>query len=1003
MCFDSCGNTIQNTINQYVASCIASGKLPADAKVIMDAEPVGLGIHSVFLVIKTTPNNPNPYISQEMLLFEIKGAIEQWYEVLEKDSSEEKKQNNVINWINNAINWINIAINLIAMGLVIGFSLFFPPSLMSSIGLTAISFVSTAFTCRKYLFALLRNMRTLKLTSFVNMSTTVSLGWLSSMAHAIFHVIKMPMMDSFSMVFMNFMMPNLLITCINAMDELKRIIVEKSVRIQLNSLNALMPEMEEEYSCFALSAEEQNFFSITEDSPSSNVVGKSIEKVLTESNFDIIQKVVSSHALNNEKRKLLEAGMIIQVNKGKCFPVDGFLVEGSTVVDASIINGEPQRNKKRGQWVPAGAINLGEPVLIWAEKNPYNSQVNKLLFRSNRENQEITTPNVTTPLVTPPKPPRSLFVYFYSALIIIGLVAVIVTPLILGVISVQAILPPIIGILFSVCPCTFAIAYQLPELLSLHFRSSKGVHLRRKELLDTNSSSPHTIIFDKTGTLTTGNANVSSSDISATDYLWERIYLIETAYGRGHPIARAILMHFDSAINLKSPFHDVIHVKHCEIDPKNRGLSALVQENTIHIGNANYLEDNGIAVQSLDESKLEQGYSVVCVAEKGVHRGTIYIQHEIREGVVEALIQYKKEKKKIIMLTGDNELSAKGLNAQLLAKAQVKGLDKTITKDKATGKERTEVITAIFEEDDIRAGKIPEDKEAFIKTIQTTVGVDPKGVWYIGDGLNDGPCCREVSEKGGLSFSVNANDKSAFFTDISLNGSFDYLDKHRLLNLFSQKMLLQNKGILTYSTVAFLAFTLSFLVVGVPLSPLIPMALMVSTTFYILFNSYRIQFSVDNAFEKKPAILSRLLSSDLSSGLLLVGATFLIVSIMTATIASGGLALPIVAFSTTLAAFCSGCTLASISCFGIFTLVLGCHLGFSRSRDARGLNELKPPIQINTAPVIPPKNNNTSPTTDLNVKEKLYKSFCWNSATPSSIKPTTPPVSVDPVSNVVAP
>lgn len=971
MCFDTCGKTIQNVLNKYIAECITAHILPEDATVTVDAEPCGLGIHRLILAFKTNPNpnpNPNPNLTHiniadprmhVKLSAGIKDAIQPFYEVINENVVEENTKKN------NKTNWINIFINFLVIGLVIALSLLFPPSLALSIGLTALSAISTVFTCRKYLWAFLRNLKTCKLDSLANMSSTVSLGWFTSMAHTLFHVIKMPMMHGFPMVFMNFIMPNLLITCINGMDELKRLIMEKSKKIQLNSLKTLFPKISEKYACFTLLEEELSVLSAMIIPSQIQASGLPSDiGIVGDNNKEIIDKILHHHVLQQESKNLLEAGMIIQIAKGESFPVDSILLQGSTVVDASIINGEPQRNKIFGQRIPAGALNLGEPVLVYAEKNPYNSRVNMLLFRSNRKNQELK--NQITPVL--PKIRLPSFAYFYTALICIGIIAAIVIPIALDIITLPIVFQHVMGAFFSFCPCTMVTADKLPKLLSLHHRATKGIHIRRKDLLNANSTKAHTLIFDKTGTLTTGNSRVACSDIAATDYLWERIYLLEKAYGRGHPIAKAIKRHYKAAIRLKSPFQDV---KNCEMDPQNRGLSACVQQKKLHVGNADYLQANGIAVSPLDKSKLEQGYSVVCVAENGIHCGTIYIEHELREGVVEALVNLKKSKKRIKMLTGDNLASAKGLNAQLLSKAQEKGL--------ANGME------AIFEEDDIWASQAPEDKEAFLKKVQSAPGVDPKGVWFIGDGLNDTLPCREVSERGGMSFSVNATDKSTFFTDVSLNGTFDYLldDKHNLLNIFLKKILFQNKCILTYSTLAFFVFNLSFLIAGVPLSPLIPMAIMVYTTCFVLFNSYRTQLSIDNTLDKHPSRLSQLMSSNLSSALLLIASTLLMVSVLSATLATGGLALPILTFSTALAAFCSVSTLSSFSLFGVFTIALGCHLGMSRwSRsDGSGVQGSPKP-----SPIKPPNTDITAVITTSSTKQKLFKNFGWSRDQPTGKK-----------------
>jgi Cu+-exporting ATPase len=202
-------------------------------------------------------------------------------------------------------------------------------------------------------------------------------------------------------------------------------------------------------------------------------------------------------------------------------------------------------------------------------------------------------------------------------------------------------------------------------------------------------------------------------------------------------------------------------------------------------------------------------------------------------------------------------------------------------------------------------------------------GIKPKGVWFVGDGLNDAPCCRMVSEQGGVSCSMDCNDKSAFFTDITLNNSLNYLSEHKTLNKSLAQIITQNKGILIYSTLAFLAFIISFSIAGIAVSPLIPMAIMLSSTFFVLFNSYRTQLTVDTTLDQTSSWYKKLLSSNLSIGLLLTASTLLIGATLVATLATGTLALPILAFTAGAAmALSSACTLSSLTLLGLFMVIL---------------------------------------------------------------------------------
>ncbi|WP_131781077.1 HAD-IC family P-type ATPase [Legionella gresilensis] len=873
MCFDSCGNTIQSLLKACIGDCIKEKLLPPDARIIIDSEPSGLGLHRLTITIESSEVDFSPAKNfHAKLVAKIKEDI--IFEVID-DTSKEQADNKY-----SKTNWINILINLIAMGIIITLALVFPPSILLTASLTAISFLATAFTSREYLLNFFRNLRTKKLA---NMSTTISLGWFLSLAHTIFHTIAMPLAIGFSMVFMNFLMPIMLIICINAMNEIKRLILEKSKKIQLKGINSLFPQMSERYRCYQLSQNQLEILSHKIDLVINNKNQRSSEDVsfvYEEDSNEFLQQLLSAAEVQEEHRNLLTEGMIIEVKQGECFPVDCILIEGNTVIDASLLTGEPQQSKQLWQSIPAGAINLGQKVTVYATKNTYNSTVNSLLFRSNRARNTPTFEAIPQ------------FAYVYTALLAVGIVAAVFAPVAFGVMATSLIMQNVIGILFSVCPCTIAIAHQLPKLISIHHRSSKGIHLRDESLISGQVDVIHTIVFDKTGTLTTGNSVVESSDIPINSPLWQRIYLLEKGYGREHPLAKAIQKHYETNTNSQLLFDDI---KEHKIDEKNRGLSARVQEKLIHIGSIDYLKDNHIIIPDLDKTKIEQGFSAVYVAEDGIYKGVIYVKHEVREGIIEALSYLKSQGKKIIMLTGDNFLSAKGFNKQ---------------------------IKSIFDEQDIYVGQTPQDKEQFLKKLMDAPGTDPKGVWFVGDGLNDAPCCRVVSEEGGVSCAMESSNKTVFFTDVCLNGSLNYLFKHNKLNHSLYQNIIQNQGILIYSTVVFLAFIISFSIAGIAVPPLIPMAIMLSTTLFVLFNAYRNQLIIDNSLDKRVSWPKKLLGSNLSIGLLLGASTLLISSVLVATIVTGGLALPVIAFTAGIAAaFSSICTLSAIGLFCTFILL----------------------------------------------------------------------------------
>jgi len=204
-------------------------------------------------------------------------------------------------------------------------------------------------------------------------------------------------------------------------------------------------------------------------------------------------------------------------------------------------------------------------------------------------------------------------------------------------------------------------------------------------------------------------------------------------------------------------------------------------------------------------------------------------------------------------------------------------------------------------------------------------GINPKGVWFVGDGLNDAPCARIVTEKGGVSCAMTSDDKTAFFTDLSLNGSLDYLFEHNKINRFLKKNVLQNQWLLAYGSIAFLAITVTFSITGIAVSPIIPLLVMASTTLFILFNSSRVQHSIDNALDKKKSWLKQLLASDLSISLL-VGASMLLTC---------GLLISVAAPAVIAGGVSSACVLATSALFGSLVLLTTRSLFVDKGDDSK--------------------------------------------------------------------
>ena len=825
----------------------------------MDAEPHSLGVHRLTITIESDKEEFQLSNDQQTKLSkQFKDCVSSInFNTIDDHTSPNKTDSN---WVN----WVNILINVLSIASITGLSLLFPPSLPLTVGLTTLSFASTAFTARSYLINFYHNLRRLNLA---NMTTTVSLGWFLSLMHTLYHSITMPLASNLSMIFMSFIMPILLITVINGMDEIKRLVLKRAQIMQLKGMKSLFPQMAEFYLYYPLAQEIQ--LSISTNFP--------LDKLTLKENLSHIANLLAKEKPIMQKKNAIKEGMLLGIKRGDCFPVDCYVVQGSTVVDSSLLTGESQQEKQALDFIPAGAINLGQSITVLACGEAYNSTINKILFRANRAKEQSLVESTRK------------FSYFYMGLIMVSIASSVAIPVVMGIFTLPLLLQNVTGILFAVCPCTAAIAHQLPNILNQYQRNKKGIALRDENLCN-QSNEIHTIVFDKTGTLTTGNSQVESCSGVSTA-LWTRVYLLEKSHGAEHPLAKAITRYYEQQWADSSIINDVNHVV---IDEKNRGLSAVVQGKQIHIGNADFLIQSGIKLPTLSSHKLAQGFSPVYVAEDKVYQGVIYIKHEIRANIIPQLARLKKEGVKLIMLSGDSQQAAVGFNKQ---------------------------NGAIFDEENIRAQQDPQDKERFLNQLMSSKEPDPKGVWFIGDGLNDAPCARMVTEKGGISCAMKSDDKASFFTDISLDGTLDYVFEHNKLNRFKQKNVLQNQGLLTYGILAFLAFIISFSIAGIAVSPLIPLVIMVSTTFLVLFNSFRVQMAIDVALDKQANWLKQFLASDLSTGLLSGASILFLSSLLISTVTLGGVAFPALAFATgAVASFGSICLLVAGAQLSLFVL-----------------------------------------------------------------------------------
>lgn len=389
--------------------------------------------------------------------------------------------------------------------------------------------------------------------------------------------------------------------------------------------------------------------------------------------------------LQDGKEKQVTLDEIIKGDTVICKPgekiaVDGEVIDGLTHIDESFVTGESTPSKKEiGSKVIAGSINYEGTIKYKAEKIGKESTVSEIV------RMVVEATNTKAPIA---KIADTISGYFVPAIIILAILAAIVW-LIIGESTAFAI-NVFITVLVVACPCSLGLATPLAIVVSSGVASKEGILIKNSESLE-NAHKVKTVVFDKTGTLTKGKLSVSRiynytekmPDISGEEAeivskennsekpeeMLEQVTktsktdagilkIVASIENKSeHPIARGIV---DFANENNVELEEVTEFKNIS----GFGVSAKIDEKQYFIGNSKLMKEQNIdfSKQLKDEEELERdGNSILFVAEENIIIALIGVKDTIRENVVDVINKLKQQGKEVVMLTGDNEKTAKSI------------------------------------------------------------------------------------------------------------------------------------------------------------------------------------------------------------------------------------------------------------------------------------------------------------------------------------------------------
>ncbi|MBS7621153.1 copper-translocating P-type ATPase, partial [Candidatus Bathyarchaeota archaeon] len=386
----------------------------------------------------------------------------------------------------------------------------------------------------------------------------------------------------------------------------------------------------------------------------------------------------------------VQVGDIIIVKPGEKIPTDGVVIDGYSSVDEKIITGESMPVEKTvGSEVVGATINKTGLLKIRVTKVGEDTALMQIV-RLVEEAQASSAPIQ--------KFADRIVGYFVPSVFTVAGIAFAFWLFTKGFAFAFLVL---LAVLLIACPCALGIATPAAILAGVGKGAEYGILLRGGEYVE-KARKLTTVVFDKTGTLTKGEPSVTDI-IAFKGYKESEVLLFSAIAEKGseHPLAEAILKKAGEA-NLSVPDADAF-----EAIP-GHGVRAHYMGKTILFGNRRLMQINKIHVQKEVENHLtlleEQGKTAMILAIDGKIGGIVAAIDTLKDHSKEAITKLKNMGLEIIMLTGDNERTAKAIAQQLR-------------------------IDKVF------ANVLPWEKVDVIKKLQK----EGRVIAMVGDGINDAP------------------------------------------------------------------------------------------------------------------------------------------------------------------------------------------------------------------------------------------------------------------------
>lgn len=338
-------------------------------------------------------------------------------------------------------------------------------------------------------------------------------------------------------------------------------------------------------------------------------------------------------------------GDILVVKAGDHIPLDGYVMEGASSVDESMLTGESMPIDKGIQdSLIGGTINLDGRLLMKVTALEEDSMLSKIIkMVEDAQGKKAPIARIAD----------KISLVFVPTVMTIALLAAIAWYIVNQDVAFSITI--FVSVLVIACPCALGLATPTAIMVGTGKAAQLGVFIKSGEALE-ETCHIDTIVFDKTGTLTKGKPVVT--DILSSMREEELLSLAASIEaGSKHPLSKAILQ--------KAEGYQLVIDPAKEIQTLNGyGMQGMCYEKLVLIGNRKLMEKEQIAVDTyLEQEKnlLMQGKTVIWIAYDTTVVGLIAIADEIKEESKQVVEALKQQGINVIMMTGDNEITAQAI------------------------------------------------------------------------------------------------------------------------------------------------------------------------------------------------------------------------------------------------------------------------------------------------------------------------------------------------------